>query len=60
MSADALSPDFTLLQPFLFPNRVFTAFAHVCAVINSRLAMLGCVAAITAELTTQTTVFEQV
>jgi Chlorophyll A-B binding protein len=29
-------------------------------VINSRLAMLGCVAAITAELTTQTTVFEQV
>lgn len=28
-------------------------------VINSRLAMLGCVAAITAELTTQTTVFEQ-
>jgi hypothetical protein len=28
-------------------------------VINSRLAMLGCVAALTAELTTQTTVFEQ-
>lgn len=28
-------------------------------VINSRLAMLGCVAALAAELTTQTTVFEQ-
>ena len=44
----------------VLPGMCVTACAHLCTVINSRLAMLGCVAAITAELTTQTTVFEQV
>ena len=41
-------------------HRVSRVLPILCAVINSRLAMLGCVAALTAELTTQTTVFEQV